>query len=220
MAIVVVEDDPSYRAGVKSILEKEGLRVLEADDGIAGYDTIREGPDVIDLVLADIQMPRLDGVSLAQLIRVLHPTLPVLLMSGSPAPPAATTASCAVLRKPFTAQALMDAVRKGMEEAAFLRQQNEPMALRHQRPGASRPELEQHWRAQVQRTKELYDRSKLRFRLILAEHDQGFTPATDGSFASHQALVHESAALRDYALSVRILHDIIKSGDRLRGTGE
>jgi len=161
MAILVAEDDPYYRAGVKSILQKEGSEVLEADDGIAGYG---------------------------------------------------------VLRKPFTRQALMDAVRKGIAEAAFLREPNESAAPWHQDPRASRLELEQHWRAQVQKTKEQYNRYKLQFRLTLAEHGPGHTPAADGSFASHRALVQESAALRDYALSVRILHDIMTSGDRLGDT--
>lgn len=65
--VAMVDDDPAVSAVVKRILEKEGFRVLTADNGRAGLDTIlAERPD---LVLLDVMMPVIQGYEVCRYIR-------------------------------------------------------------------------------------------------------------------------------------------------------
>jgi diguanylate cyclase (GGDEF)-like protein len=65
--ILVVEDHPDQRDLLAMILEREGYRVLTAGDGQEALDQLHVEP--IDLVLADILMPRIDGFELVKRIR-------------------------------------------------------------------------------------------------------------------------------------------------------
>lgn len=65
--ILVVEDDASLRRALKEKLSRENFEVLEASDGEEGIEVaIREHPD---LILLDIVMPRLDGLSALSRLR-------------------------------------------------------------------------------------------------------------------------------------------------------
>jgi two-component system NtrC family response regulator/two-component system response regulator HydG len=65
--ILVVDDEPNARAGLRTILAEEGFSVSEAADGVEALERLR-GQDV-DVVLADIRMPRMDGVTLVRTAR-------------------------------------------------------------------------------------------------------------------------------------------------------
>src|SRR6516164_6000228 len=82
MSVLVVDDEPCFRYSVKALLRKEGFEVIEADDGIDGYDIVQKMGCNIDLLLTDINMPRMDGLELAKVTRDLYPHMPVLLMTG------------------------------------------------------------------------------------------------------------------------------------------
>lgn len=65
--VLLVEDNASSRYLAKVLLEREGLRVIEAHDGRAALDVaLRERPD---LVVMDIQRPEMDGYEAAARIR-------------------------------------------------------------------------------------------------------------------------------------------------------
>lgn len=76
--ILLVEDNETFRAALKSILNKR-YDVMEAGDGRQAREMISSFP--IDLVISDIQMPHFDGVELLEWIKANHPT-PVILMTG------------------------------------------------------------------------------------------------------------------------------------------
>ena len=65
--ILVVDDEPNARAGLRTILTEEGFVVSEAADGVEALERLRQ--EHADLVLADIRMPRMDGVMLVQTAR-------------------------------------------------------------------------------------------------------------------------------------------------------
>jgi two-component system, chemotaxis family, chemotaxis protein CheY len=72
--ILVVDDDEGMRAALYDVLSSES-RVTLAVDGIDGYVKAHEQPPQ-DLIIADVTMPRLDGVTLVRHIRendVLRP---------------------------------------------------------------------------------------------------------------------------------------------------
>ena len=110
MVILLVDDDFLFRSAIKGILQKEGFQIIEAGDGIEGYNIIKEIGASIDLLLTDIRMPRMDGLSFAESVKELHPRMPILLMTGY-ARSLQNPMSYVVLRKPFLRQALIDAVR-------------------------------------------------------------------------------------------------------------
>ncbi len=67
--ILVVEDSDFFRNHIKSFLEESGYRVLDAADGLLGFQTLDENAEEVHLVLTDIEMPNLDGVGLTEKIR-------------------------------------------------------------------------------------------------------------------------------------------------------
>lgn len=78
--ILVVDDEASFRAVLRDILEPHGHRIVEAGDGEQALE--RLGRMRIDLVIADQRMPRLDGMSLLRAIRGSQTPPPVILMTA------------------------------------------------------------------------------------------------------------------------------------------
>jgi CheY-like chemotaxis protein len=78
--VLVVDDSRSDRTLVAAFLDECGVRVVFADDGDEALNVIQgQQPD---LVLTDMQMPRMNGLELVRMLRVRHPSLPVILMTA------------------------------------------------------------------------------------------------------------------------------------------
>jgi DNA-binding response OmpR family regulator len=78
--ILVVEDDPSILRGLQLNLGMEGYTVRSAMDGEAGLELARtESPD---LVVVDVMLPGMDGLTLVRELRRADPDLPVLILSA------------------------------------------------------------------------------------------------------------------------------------------
>jgi CheY-like chemotaxis protein len=82
MTILVVDDEPDYRLVIRSILSSEGHAVVLAEDGVEALEKLEEGE--IDLVIADIYMPRMDGIKFHRKVRSLprFERLPFLFVSA------------------------------------------------------------------------------------------------------------------------------------------
>ena len=65
--ILIVDDEPTNRSLLKAYLIPEGYEIIEAEDGEAALKTI--GTDVVDLVLLDVMMPKLDGFEVCRRIK-------------------------------------------------------------------------------------------------------------------------------------------------------
>jgi CheY-like chemotaxis protein len=79
---LVVEDTPDARALYAHMLHAAGLKVLEASDGQQALELMQTSGPLIDVVLMDYRMPRMDGVEATKKIRQHFPDLPVLFVSG------------------------------------------------------------------------------------------------------------------------------------------
>jgi two-component system chemotaxis sensor kinase CheA len=82
--VLVVDDSITTRTLERSILEAGGYRVTLAVDGVEALNSLREPGASVDLVLADVEMPRMDGFGLVEAIRA-DPALsglPVILMTS------------------------------------------------------------------------------------------------------------------------------------------
>jgi two-component system, cell cycle sensor histidine kinase and response regulator CckA len=80
--ILLVEDDIGLRDVLKEFLLSVGYRVLVASSSTEALRQCEAHARDIDLMITDVVMPGLDGVELARGIRVIHPRIRILLMSG------------------------------------------------------------------------------------------------------------------------------------------
>ncbi|KQU18976.1 response regulator receiver protein [Methylobacterium sp. Leaf94] len=82
--ILVVDDSITTRTLEKGILEAAGYRVVVCVDGQDALDRLRAGIEPVDLVVADVEMPRLDGFGLLKALRAeeAFAQLPVILMTS------------------------------------------------------------------------------------------------------------------------------------------
>lgn len=78
--ILVVDDEPSIRRTLREILEYEGYKVEEAEDGEQVLDVARGSR--FDLVLLDVKMPKRDGMDVLRVLSKDFPQLPVVMISG------------------------------------------------------------------------------------------------------------------------------------------
>jgi DNA-binding NtrC family response regulator len=81
--VLVVDDEPAILALTAVALVRAGLRTILAENGAAGLRAFLVEPNTIDLVLADMIMPGMDGVAMVQEIRKVRPNIPVLFMSAN-----------------------------------------------------------------------------------------------------------------------------------------
>ena len=116
--VLLAEDDPSVRALVKSVLERNGYRVLEAENGLQALERARSERGRIDLLLSDVIMPGMNGRALRDALILLYPRLRVLFMSGYTGDVLTGIGELdqdvTVVGKPFTPDVLLSGVRKAL----------------------------------------------------------------------------------------------------------
>jgi CheY-like chemotaxis protein len=80
--LLVVEDDPDMRNLLRQTLEKEGCYVVETEDGAAALESLKTHKP--DLILLDLQMPRMDGLTFAHEIRTHEDwrTIPIVVITA------------------------------------------------------------------------------------------------------------------------------------------
>lgn len=115
--ILLVEDEEAVRQLAQRILLNEGYTVLEAQNGEAAVQALREYPYPLHLLLTDIVMPgRMNGPELSRLVTQAHPDIKVLFMSGYTdnitVPDGTDDRTKAFLAKPFTPSGLIHKVRE------------------------------------------------------------------------------------------------------------
>ncbi|MFI0372146.1 response regulator transcription factor [Actinomadura sp. 1N219] len=78
--ILIVDDEPAVRESLAGSLEFEGYRVTAAADGAMALEQVEREPP--DLVVLDVLMPRLDGLTTCRRLRALGATMPVLMLTA------------------------------------------------------------------------------------------------------------------------------------------
>lgn len=79
-SILVVEDEESLREALKLNLEMENYEVTTADNGPAVLKHIRN--EYFDLIILDIMLPEMDGITVCETIRMQHNDVPILFLSA------------------------------------------------------------------------------------------------------------------------------------------
>jgi len=114
--ILVVEDDEALREALVDTLEMGGYNVIDADNGRSALEHLaQDESSEIDIVISDVQMPKMDGHQLLKQIK-RHYDLPVLLMTAygtiSKAIEAMKDGAVDYLVKPFEAEVLVSVVSR------------------------------------------------------------------------------------------------------------
>ena len=114
--ILVVEDDPVLRPLLVDTLEAIGWDTVAVADGIEALRTLRrEGQFSFDLLITDIKMPHMDGLTLLKRIRRFYPELTVLFISGVAGDEAMAAASAdGFLTKPFRIARLEELIENAL----------------------------------------------------------------------------------------------------------
>ncbi|REE78730.1 DNA-binding response OmpR family regulator [Paenibacillus taihuensis] len=80
MRILIVEDDRPLRDAIAMVLREEAYQIDEADNGLEGLYLAEQR--IHDLIVLDIMMPGMDGLSVLQSLRAKGITLPILLLTA------------------------------------------------------------------------------------------------------------------------------------------
>jgi two-component system response regulator FlrC len=114
LPILVVEDDPSLREAIGDTLELAGRAYVAVDGGEAALKALEE--QAFSIVVSDVRMMPMDGITLLKEIRARLPHLPVVLMTAyaevDKAVDAMRSGACDFLLKPFEPQALLAHINK------------------------------------------------------------------------------------------------------------
>ena len=114
LPILVVEDDPSLREAIGDTLELAGRAYVAVDGGEQALRVL--GEKAFSIVVSDVRMMPMDGITLLKEIRIRLPNLPVVLMTAyaevEKAVDAMRSGACDFLLKPFEPQALLAHINK------------------------------------------------------------------------------------------------------------
>jgi len=117
--ILVVDDEAAIRDLARTILENYGYRVIIAADGVEGVAEYSKHQKDIDLVLTDLDMPKIDGPHLIRLIERMNPDVRVIAVSGLMGQDTfedkTTGKPRPVLQKPFPPAQLLQTLRKVLD---------------------------------------------------------------------------------------------------------
>jgi DNA-binding NtrC family response regulator len=113
--VLVVDDEASIRLSLHRFLTRLGYRVSVARNGYEALSILNQSP-AVHIVVTDLVMPDFDGRELIHEMRVKHPAVPVLVISGYPAAllpePGPDGQPVPYLAKPFGLDALAAEVQR------------------------------------------------------------------------------------------------------------
>ncbi len=120
--ILVVDDEKSIRNTLKDILEYEKFEVVLAEDGFEALEKMVQGP--FDVILCDIKMPKMDGITLLEKISEKDPDATVVMISGhgtiDTAVEAIKKGAFDFISKPLDLNRLLITIRNAMDKTQLV----------------------------------------------------------------------------------------------------
>jgi UDP-3-O-[3-hydroxymyristoyl] N-acetylglucosamine deacetylase len=114
--ILVVDDEDEIRQSLRGVLTDEGFDVIEAGDGRRALELARSAKPA--LVILDVWLPEIDGISLLEKIKADQPALPVIIICGHANIEAAVRATrlgaADFIEKPFSLEALLASIGRAL----------------------------------------------------------------------------------------------------------
>ncbi len=139
--VCVVDDDPSIRDALTSLIRSVGLRVETF--GSAREFLNRPRLDAPGCLVLDVRLPGLSGLDLQHELAATHSNMPIIFITGHGDIPMTVRAMKAgaveFLTKPFRHQDLLDAIQQAIDQDRVVRQQRAELAALRQRYDALTP---------------------------------------------------------------------------------
>lgn len=114
--ILIVDDDLELSDGLRTVLEKQGHRVMQARDGQQGKQAIYQHRP--DLVILDMMMPRMGGYPVLEHFRDKNDAPPIIMITANEGSRHKAYAEYLgvvdYIRKPFAMERLLEAVERGL----------------------------------------------------------------------------------------------------------
>ncbi|HEX5379671.1 MAG TPA: response regulator [Phenylobacterium sp.] len=116
--VLTIDDSRTMREMLNHALVEAGYRVLQAVDGVEGLEVLQANGGDIDVVITDINMPRLDGFGVIEGVRAdpAHRATPILVLTtesdAAKKERARSAGATGWIVKPFNPVKLVDAVRR------------------------------------------------------------------------------------------------------------
>ncbi|NLI81909.1 MAG: sigma 54-interacting transcriptional regulator [Deltaproteobacteria bacterium] len=115
--ILIVDDEKNYLLVLEDLLLEEGYRVVTSDNGARALEILKAHE--LDVVITDMKMPGMDGMSLLEHIHAMHPDLPVIMMTAygsvEKAVEAMRKGAFDYILKPFENEELKLTIRKAID---------------------------------------------------------------------------------------------------------
>ena len=113
--ILIVDDAETVRKPLRQLLEMNGFRVSEASNGIEGLAVARANASSLKLVIADYNMPQLDGISMAAKLRAEKLDIPTVILTTELTSElkarAKSVGAKAWILKPYHADVLLETIK-------------------------------------------------------------------------------------------------------------
>ena len=122
LKVLIIEDDPDVRLGCEQALQLEGI----ATDSVASAEAARRHlvKDFRGVIVSDIRLPRLDGMSFLREVLAVDAELPVVLITGhgdvTMAVQAMKDGAHDFIQKPFSPEFLVGVVRRALEKRRLI----------------------------------------------------------------------------------------------------
>src|SRR6185295_13104073 len=127
--VLVVDDEAQVRKPIHLTLSRVGYEVIEAEDGEQAIRTLNSGdnPLMVDAILCDIRMPKINGNEAIVYFRSQYPGVPVVVMTGYPDVELAVSLMkqgvLDYLVKPVSREELLTVVRKAVDQHVVFKDQ-------------------------------------------------------------------------------------------------
>jgi DNA-binding NtrC family response regulator len=116
--MLVIDDEPAIREGVRRILESQSFQVETFANGQAAIDRIKE--ESFDLVITDLKMPGVSGMDVLKSIKEIQPDLPVIFITGystvENAVEVMKLGAVDYIAKPFTPEDMLKTIKVALEQ--------------------------------------------------------------------------------------------------------
>lgn len=127
--ILVVDDEAQVRKPISLTLRSVHYEVVEAEDGQQAIQLLQsnDNPLLVDTILCDIRMPKINGKEAIQYFRTQFPTVPVIVLSGYPDVELAVSllkqGVLDYLVKPVGKDRLLEVIKNSVEQHVIMKDQ-------------------------------------------------------------------------------------------------
>jgi len=123
-SLLIVDDEAPIRDALTKTLEREGYTVDAAQDGALALDLLRKRQ--FDLILADLRMPKVDGIALLRAVKATTSDVPVIMITGhgtiDDAVQSLKLGAFDFIQKPFKRQDLLRTIEKALATRRLIRE--------------------------------------------------------------------------------------------------